>query len=96
MVNIGTGHEISIGETVELLADLMGVSVTVIQDNLRERPAASEVERLVACTSRARELFGWEPEYVGREGLSKALLETAEWFQDSANLARYKPSAYNL
>ena len=38
VVNIGTGHEISIGETVELLSDLMGVSVAVIQDNLRERP----------------------------------------------------------
>ena len=96
VANIGTGHEISIGETVELLSDLMGASVTVIQDNLRERPAASEVERLVACTSRAQELFGWEPEYLGREGLSRALLKTAEWFQEPANLARYKPSAYNL
>ena len=38
VANIGTGHEISIGETVELLSDLMGASVTVIQDNLRERP----------------------------------------------------------
>ena len=96
VANIGTGHEISIGETVELLSDLMGVSVAVIQDNLRERPAASEVERLVACTSRAQELFGWEPEYAGREGFSRALLETAEWFQDPVNLAHYKPSAYNL
>ena len=96
VANIGTGHEISIGETVELLSDLMGVSVAVVQDNLRERPPASEVERLVACTSRAQELFGWEPEYLGREGFSRALLKTAEWFQDPANLARYKPSAYNL
>ena len=63
VANIGTGHEVSIGETVELLSDLMGVSVAVIQDNLRERPAASEVERLVACTSRAQELFGWKPEW---------------------------------
>ena len=31
VANIGTGHEISIGETVELLSDLMGVSVTVIK-----------------------------------------------------------------
>ena len=95
VANIGTGYEISIGETVELLSDLMGVSVTVIQDKLRARPVASEVERLVACNSRARELFGWEPEYAGREGFSRALLETAEWFQDPTNLERYKPSAYN-
>ena len=57
VANIGTGHEISIGETVELLSDLMGVSVTVIK-TICEKARCIRVERLVACTSRAQELFG--------------------------------------
>ena len=36
----------------------MGTSVEVLQQEERERPANSEVERLVACTQKARESIG--------------------------------------
>ena len=96
VTNIGTGYEISIGDTVKLIAEVMGASVEVVQQEERERPANSEVERLVACTQKARDSIGWRPEFEGHEGLRLGLQHTAEWFQNPSNLSRYKTSAYNL
>ena len=96
VTNIGTGYEISIGDTVKLIAEVMGTSVEVVQQEERERPANSEVERLVACTQKARDSIGWCPEFEGHEGLRRGLQHTAEWFQNPSNLSRYKTSAYNL
>jgi nucleoside-diphosphate-sugar epimerase len=50
------------------------------------------VERLLCDASRLRALTGWNPEVDLREGLGR----TIEWFRKPANLARYKPDAYNL
>ena len=75
---------------------LLVVSVEVVQQEERERPANSEVERLVACTQKARDSIGWRPEFEGHEGLRRGLEYTAEWFQNPSNLSRYKTSAYNL
>lgn len=60
------------------------------------RPENSEVERLWADNRKARELFGWEPAYAGREGFKRGLAETAAWFSQPENLARYKSDIYNL
>ncbi len=96
VTNIGSGFEISIGDTVNAIAEAMGTEVTVVQDNQRMRPAASEVERLFAGTAPATELFGWDPSYGGREGFVRGLAETAKWFQDPANLSKYNSSRYNI
>jgi len=96
VTNLGTGYEISIGDTVSLIAQVMGASVEVKQQEERERPPNSEVERLVACTRKASDLICWSPEFSGHEGLKRGLQLTAEWFRDPVNLARYKTGAYNL
>lgn len=96
VTNIGSNFEISIADTVALIAEAMGVEVEVTTDSNRIRPAASEVERLFAGTEKAQRLFGWEPAYSGRDGFVRGLAETAEWFQDPANLARYKTQTYNI
>lgn len=96
VTNIGSGFEISIGDTVKLIAEAMGVDVEVTTDDERIRPAASEVERLFAGTEKAQSLFGWSPEFGGRDGFVRGLAETAEWFQDPSNLARYKADQYNI
>lgn len=96
VTNIGAGFEISIGDTVEAIAEAMGVEVEVVQDEARLRPEASEVERLFAGTGKAASLFGWAPEYGGRDGFVRGLAETAEWFRDPANLAAYKTDRYNI
>src|SRR5207244_6734588 len=61
VVNFGSSFEISVGETAKLIARLMKSEAKAVSDDSRVRPADSEVERLCADTSKARELFGWRP-----------------------------------
>lgn len=96
VTNIGSGFEISIADTAAAIAEAMGVEVEVVQDEERMRPAASEVERLFAGTERAKDIFGWSPEFGGREGFVRGLAETADWFSKPANLSRYKTDRYNV
>jgi len=96
VINIGSGFEISIGETAQLIAEVMGVPVEIESDEQRLRPKDSEVERLLADNQRARALLGWTPGYAGRAGLARGLEETVRWFREPANLARYKADDYNL
>jgi NAD dependent epimerase/dehydratase len=96
VTNIGSGFEISIGDTVALIAEVMEAEVEIASDPERLRPEASEVERLFAGTEAARAAFGWAPEHGGREGFARGLAETAAWFRDPANLAAYKVDRYNV
>ena len=96
VVNIGSNFEISVGDTVRAIADVMNAEIEVETDEQRLRPDNSEVERLWADNTRARELLAWTPGYGGLEGFQRGLTETAEWFTDPANLARYKADQYNL
>ena len=96
VVNFGSNFEISIGDTVQLIGESMGVDVEVLTDEARMRPENSEVQRLWADNSKARELFGWTPVYGGREGFKRGLVETAEWFRQPGNLSGYKTNIYNL
>jgi len=96
IINIGSNYEISIGDSAQLIADIMGVVIEIKTDDKRLRPSFSEVERLWADNTKARELCGWEPEYAGIEGFRRGLVETIEWFTDSANLSNYKSGIYNI
>lgn len=95
-INIGSNYEISIGETVKLICDLMGKHVEIITDDKRIRPSKSEVERLWADNSKARELLDWTPRYGGKEGFKQGLEETIEWFTTPQNIKSYKPTSYNI
>jgi NAD dependent epimerase/dehydratase len=96
VINVGSGFEISIGDLAHLIAEAMEVEIEIEIDELRLRPANSEVERLLASNAKAASLLGWKPEYGSREGLERGLRATADWFADQANLRRYKAEVYNL
>ncbi len=96
VTNIGSGFEISIGETAKSIADLMGVKIDIRVDEQRLRPAASEVERLFASFVMAEKRMGWRPEYGGLAGFQKGLEKTIDWFTRPQNLERYKINEYNL
>ena len=96
VINFGSGFEISVGDTVSMIADVMGATVEIETDAQRIRPALSEVERLWADNSKARELMGWSPAYGGRDGMRRGIAETVAWFTDPANLAQYKSNLYNI
>ncbi|MEX2214941.1 MAG: NAD-dependent 4,6-dehydratase LegB [Phycisphaeraceae bacterium] len=95
-INLGSGYDVSIGDTAKLIAELMGASITIETDEARLRPAASEVERLQASNERAKQVAGWSPAYAGVEGLKRGLKKTIEWFGDEANLKMYKADRYNV
>lgn len=96
VINIGSNYEISIGDTVRLIAEVMGAQVDIQTDEIRLRPGKSEVERLWADNSKARELLGWQPIYAGTDGLKSGLAETVEWFSKPENLSKYKAHIYNI
>lgn len=96
VINIGSNYEVSIGETAEMIADIMSVNLTIETDEQRLRPEKSEVERLWAANQKAKELLGWEPQYGGKEGFRRGLEETIEWFTNPQNLSQYKADVYNI
>ena len=96
VINIGSNFEVSIGEVVEMIAEVMGVDVEIETEDQRLRPAKSEVERLWADNSKARDLLGWQPEYGGRDGFVRGLRETVEWFSNPENIRAYKADIYNV
>lgn len=96
VVNFGSNFEISIGDTAQLIAEAMNTEIEVITDETRMRPVNSEVERLWADNTKARELFGWQPTHSGREGFKRGLHKTVQWFATSVNLRRYKADFYNI
>ena len=96
VINIGGNFEISIGDTAALIAELMQADIEIVSDDQRIRPADSEVERLWADNSRARELLGWRPMFDGIDGFRRALAETIDWFTRADNLQNYKHRHYNI
>ena len=96
VINIGSNYEISIGDTVNLIADVMSEQIEIQTDEQRLRPEKSEVERLWASNRKAKEMLGWQPAYGGLEGFRCGIRETVEWFTNPSNLAAYKSNQYNL
>ena len=91
--NAGSGTETSVGELVTTIVKVMDRDVSVEVEDLRIRPAGSEVQRLVCGTSsKLRQATGWSP----RQDLQAGIGLTAEWFLDPRNLARYRPDRYNV
>lgn len=95
-INLGSDFEVSIGDLAHIICELVGVEPQISIDPARVRPTASEVERLWADNSRARELLGWTPRYGGLEGFKAGLQETIDWFTKPENLKLYKAGQYNV
>lgn len=78
VINIGSGREISIRDTAELIGKILAKQVRIRTEEGRIRPAGSEVERLLADTRLAQQLLGWAPGVSLEEGLGR----TIEWFRE--------------
>lgn len=89
-INVGAGKEIAIRDLAALIQSLLGTAVPLVVDDARQRPDASEVDRLCADATRARHLLGWAPQHTLRDGLAA----TIEWIK--INLHRYRADAYSI
>lgn len=96
VINFGSNFEISIGDTAKLIAEVMNAKIEIITDQDRLRPENSEVERLWADNKKARQLFGWIPNYSGRDGFKRGITSTVEWFMNRKNLSNFKVDIYNI
>lgn len=96
VLNLSSGHSVSIGHTARLIMEVMGVAADIEQEEARLRPAASEVDRLLGEASRLRAATGWAPGLEGADGLRRGLEITARWFSDPANLALYRAGEYAI
>src|SRR3990167_5056104 len=90
VINIGSNFEVTVGQTVHLIAELMQADVKFTSDSQRLRPDKSEVDRLWADNSKAKQLLNWEPTFSGNEGFKRGLSETIRWFTNADNLKMYK------
>ena len=92
IINCGSNYEISIGDMVKLVAEIMDVEIDIISDEVRLRPDKSEVERLWCDASKLESLTGYKPSISLQDGLRK----TIEWFSKHENLSQYKVDIYNV
>ena len=92
VVNIGSNYEITMGDVVNHVKELMNSEIEVVEEKERIRPEKSEVFRLWCDNTKIRELTGFIPKYTIQEGLKK----TIDWFTDPENLQKYKTDIYNV
>ena len=96
VINLGSNFEISIQDIASLIGEIMNQEIKVIDSDERIRPENSEVNRLWADNSKAKELLSWKPEYASLNGLKRGLEETVNWFKKPNNLRLYKSEIYNV
>ena len=96
VINLGSNFEISIGDTAQIIAETMDATIEIISDEVRLRPENSEVERLWADNTKAKDIFDWRPTYSGRDGFKRGLAVTIDWFTKAENLRGYKSEIYNV
>ena len=90
ITNIGMSEEITIGNLVKLIANIIGTEVEIIADEQRIRPDKSEVERLYCNNTKIKASTNWTPDYTLETGLA----ETINWIRE--NMSYFKSDIYNV
>ena len=91
-VNIASNFEISMGDTLNIIKDIMDSDVEFVRDESRIRPGKSEVFRLFGDNKKIIEHCGFKMKYDLKQGLT----ETIEWFMNAEKLKKYKAGIYNV
>lgn len=91
-VNIGSNSEISVGDTLTIIKNIMHSDVEFIVDDQRLRPEKSEVNRLCCDNQKIKALTGFE----SMIGITEGLQRTVDWFLNPENLKKYKSGIYNV
>lgn len=89
-INIGSGQEISIEDLIREIISLVGRDIVIEHDKERIRPARSEVERLCADNTSARNVLGWSP----KVSLTHGLEETINFIKNNPGF--YDPDKYRV
>jgi NAD dependent epimerase/dehydratase len=90
IINICNGADISIKELIFLLKNELNLDFKVLKSKERYRPLKSEVFRLNGDNKKAKRIINWSPEFRGKKGFIKALLETFSWYNKEENIKKFK------
>lgn len=90
VVNLGTGHGLSVGEMVQAVLRAVGRDVPVRCDEARVRPTTSEVQRLISDNDKMQRLSGWRPEVDFAAGLERVIAYI------EAHPEHYRPESYHV
>ena len=89
-VNFGSGRGITVGDLAARILKIAGVEKPIVQDEAQMRPAGSEVYELIADSSKAKALLGWQTKH----DLSAGLAATVEFVRNHSHL--FRPSRYTV
>lgn len=90
VTNLATGVGVSVAELVERILKIVGRKLPIEQTADRQRPATSEVFKLIGSAAKAKALAGWHAETDLDRGLEAAVA----WFR--ANLQSYRTGEYRI
>ena len=90
VVNLGTGHGVTIGRVVELVGENLGRKLAVKPQPQRIRPEKSEVMELVCSAEKAAATIGWQAEVSLQQGLAA----TVDWIRTHRD--RYSTDRYSI
>ena len=82
--NAGSGHMVTIEETLAQIIELTGSTKNVVREEKRVRPEKSEVLTLMANTEKLKAISPWRPE----TDLSQGLQKTIDWWSERTNNLR--------
>ena len=88
--NLGTGHEIRIGDLAKKIIREVGKPTKIVVDTNRLRPEKSEVFQLLSDNSLAEKKLGWQPQVDLDSGLRK----TIAWIETHLHL--YNTNQYHV
>jgi len=89
-INIASQCEITIGDLAKIIINQINPNATIISDKQRLRPDKSEVNRLLGCNTKIKELTDWNPKYTFEQGIAL----TIDWMRH--NMEHYKTEIYNV
>ena len=84
LLNIGGGHEVTMGVTIRMLERLVGSKVPVVSS----RTEPGDVRRTAADTSLARVRLGWQPQVSLPDGLRTQF----DWVRDRRSIPAMAPA----
>lgn len=89
-INIATGNEISMGALAQMMIDQINPKARIVEDQMRLRPAKSEVERLLGSNEKIKTLTSWTNAYT----LEMGIAETVAWLKE--HLDAYQIDRYTV
>ena len=85
VINLGTGHEVSIKKIVEITSKILNKKLSIKKKLDRFRPKKSEVSRLLSNNKKAKKILNWKPKFVSAKGFEMGLKKTLKWVLSQNN-----------